>query len=88
MSRIRFNRIKTSTYFIRQFSLNITITRFDELSQFEMSVLRKTPNIMFFSQKLVLIQENTEKPQDNSLQIETPHAITRGQTNERTVILL
>ena len=47
MSRIRFNWIKTSTYFIRQFSLNITITRFDELSQFEMSVLRKTPNIIY-----------------------------------------
>ena len=46
MSRISFNQIKTTTYFIRQFSLNITITRFDELSQFEMSVLRKTPNII------------------------------------------
>ena len=31
-----------------------------------------------------MIQENTEKPQNNSLQIETPYAITRGQTYERT----
>ena len=47
MSRISFNQIKTTTYFIRQFSLNMTITRFDELYQFEMSVLCTTPNIIY-----------------------------------------